>query len=74
MESGDWAVAIAAYRTLAGLNAADRAGALYNLSRALYASGKKLEAKREVLRALEFAPSYRKAQELLLKLSREIGN
>ena len=70
MQSGKWPLAVAAFRTLAGL-ASDKAGAHYDLARALVASGKKAEAKKEVLRALESAPSYREAQELLLKLSAE---
>jgi cellulose synthase operon protein C len=69
MESGKWPVALTAYTTLAGLNS-DPAGAHYDRARALLASGKKQEAKREVLRSLEIAPSYRKAQELLLQISR----
>jgi cellulose synthase operon protein C len=70
MESGKWLMALTAYATLAGSNSADPAGAHYDLARALLASGKKQEAKREVLRSLEIAPSYRKAQELLLRISR----
>ena len=66
---GEWPVAIAAYRALIGLNASDPAGAHFDLARALLASGIEQEAKREVLRALEIAPSFIKAQELLLKLS-----
>jgi len=69
MESGKYATALAAFRVLVGLNSSDPAGAHYDLARALLASGKKQEAKREVLRALEIAPSFIRAQELLLKLS-----
>ncbi len=69
MEAGRWPVAIAAYRTLMGLNAPDPAGAHFDLARALLASGDRREAKREVLRALEIAPSFKKAQGLLLKIS-----
>ena len=69
MEAGRWPVAIAAYRTLMGLNTTDPAGAHFDLARALLASGDWREAKREVLRALEIAPSFKKAQSLLLKIS-----
>jgi len=69
MEAGRWPVAIAAYRTLMGLNTPDPAGAHFDLARALLASGDWREAKREVLRALEIAPSFKKAQGLLLKIS-----
>lgn len=45
------------------------AEAQYNLARAFHAAGKNKEARRAVLRALEAAPSFDKAQELLLKLT-----
>jgi tetratricopeptide (TPR) repeat protein len=69
MEAKDWPTAIASYRVLVGTETSDPAGAHFNLARALLASGKKLEAKRATLRALEIAPSFEKAQQLLLKLS-----
>jgi tetratricopeptide (TPR) repeat protein len=69
MESGNWAAAIAAFQVLVGLNPPDPAGAHYNLSRAYYSVGKRAEARREILRSLEIAPTFEKAQELLLKLS-----
>ncbi len=69
MESGQWHEAIAAYRSLVGLNPADPAGTSYDLARAYFASGKLQEARREILRSLEAAPNYRKAQGLLLKIS-----
>jgi len=68
MECEKWPVAVAAYRSLAGMSVSD-AGAHYDLARALLASGNKKEAEREILRSLEIAPGYRKAQGLLLKLS-----
>jgi cellulose synthase operon protein C len=71
MAAEKWPQAIAAYRALIGLTPGDPAGAHFDLAHALFAAGKRQEAKREVLRALEIAPSFRKAQELLLKLSEE---
>jgi tetratricopeptide (TPR) repeat protein len=71
MESGQWPVALAAYRTMVGLDTSNPADAHYDLARALLASGNRQEAKREILRSLEIAPTFRKAQELLLKLSGE---
>jgi Tfp pilus assembly protein PilF len=50
------------------LNPVDRAEALYQLAQAYYDAGDAQAAKREVLRALEDAPNFEKAQELLLKL------
>jgi tetratricopeptide (TPR) repeat protein len=71
MESRQYPAAIAACRALVALNASDAAGAHYELARALRVSGDRREARREVLRALEIAPSFIKAQELLLELSEE---
>jgi len=65
----NWTSAIAAYQVLLGLNPQDPAGAHYNLARAFFGAGKKAEAKHEVLRALEIAPTFEKAQELLLKIN-----
>ena len=45
------------------------AEAHYNLARAYQAAGKNREARRAVLRSLEAAPGFDKAQELLLKLT-----
>ncbi|NLT67609.1 MAG: tetratricopeptide repeat protein [Acidobacteria bacterium] len=69
MEAGKWGEAVTAYRSLAESGPVDPAGAHYSLARALLATGKKPEAKRQVLRALEIAPSYPQAQKLLLELS-----
>jgi cellulose synthase operon protein C len=69
MESSSWQVAIAAYQALVGLNSTDPAGAHYGLARALLGANRTKEARKEVLRSLEIAPTFAKAQELLLKLS-----
>jgi cellulose synthase operon protein C len=69
MESRQWPAAIRAYRALLFLNASDPAGAHYDLARALMASGDRKEARREILRALEIAPAFIKAQQLLLNIS-----
>jgi tetratricopeptide (TPR) repeat protein len=68
-EAGNWLAAIAAYQVLVALNPTDPAEAHYNLARAFLGAGKRAEAKLETVRALEIAPTYEKAQELLLKLS-----
>jgi len=72
LETGDWPTAVAAYRALVGLNPPDPAAAYYGLARAWLGSGNRQEARRATLRALEIAPSFEKAQQLLLKL-REVG-
>jgi cellulose synthase operon protein C len=69
MESRKWPAAIAAYRALVSLNVSDPAGAHFDLARVLMASGNRREAKREILRSLEIAPTFIKAQELLLELN-----
>ena len=50
------------------LNPVDRAEALYQLALAHFEAGDAQAARREVLRALEDAPNFEKAQELLLRL------
>lgn len=69
MEAGNWPEAVSACRALTGLNPVDAAGAHYDLARALLGAGNLREAKRAILRALEIAPAFRKAQQLLLKIS-----
>jgi len=55
-------------RALVALNPVDRAEALYQLALAYYQAGEPQAARREVLRALEDAPNFERAQELLLRL------
>ena len=55
-------------RAVVALNPADRADAWYQLARALLDAGRRDEARREVLRALEVAPGFEQALELLLEL------
>jgi cellulose synthase operon protein C len=64
----DWPVAILARRAILALGPADRADALYRLAMALSASGDQASARREVLRALDLAPEFEAAQELLLTI------
>ncbi len=60
--------AVRAFSAVLHLNPPDRAEAHYQLAQALLAAGALKEARREVLRALEIAPGFEKAQVLLLKL------
>jgi tetratricopeptide (TPR) repeat protein len=60
--------AIREFRVEIALAPPDLAEAHYDLARALEAAGDHAEARREVLRSLEIAPGFDKAQELLLKL------
>ncbi len=68
-EAGDWSTAVTAYQVLVDMDSPDPAGAHYGLARAFLALGRRPDAKRETLRALEIAPTFEKAQELLLQLS-----
>jgi tetratricopeptide (TPR) repeat protein len=56
------------FRAVIALNPVDRALAYTDLAESYYKSGKKADAKRQTLAALEIAPTYERAQELLLKL------
>jgi tetratricopeptide (TPR) repeat protein len=55
-------------RAVVALNPVDRAEALYQLALAHRDAGDTAAARREVLRALEHAPAFEKAQDLLLAL------
>ena len=60
--------ALTAYRAVALLDDTDPAEVHYHLARLLRDAGKPQEARREVLRALEEAPRFREAHQLLLEL------
>lgn len=55
-------------RAIVGLHPTDESGARYQLARAMADNGDAEGARREVLRALELAPAYEEAQQLLLRL------
>ncbi|HZS07178.1 MAG TPA: tetratricopeptide repeat protein [Blastocatellia bacterium] len=57
------------YQVALSLNPPNLAEAHYNVARAYLAAGKPSEARKAVLRSLEVAPGFDKAQELLLKLT-----
>ncbi|MDQ3486214.1 MAG: peptidase MA family metallohydrolase, partial [Acidobacteriota bacterium] len=60
-------VAIREFTAALALGPTDRAAAHCDLGESLMAKGLKADAKREALAALEIAPSFERAQELLLK-------
>ena len=60
--------AIRERRALLALDPTDRVEALYQLALAYADAGDMVSARREVLRALEQAPNYSKAQDLLLRI------
>ncbi len=68
VELKDNAQALAEFQVTLALQPPNIAEANYNVASAYHALGKQPEAKKSVLRALEAAPRYEKAQELLLKI------
>jgi tetratricopeptide (TPR) repeat protein len=66
--TADRAKAVRERRAVVALAPVDRSEALYQLALAYYEAGDMSAARREVLRALEVAPNFERAQELLLKV------
>ena len=56
------------FRTVIALGPVDRAAAFTDLAESYFKAGKRAEAKKQTLAALEIAPSYERAQDLLLKI------
>ena len=69
LQRKDGTTAVRAFRAALASNPADRASAHTDLAEALVAAGQLREAKTETLNALEIAPSYDRALELLLKIN-----
>ncbi len=68
MESGNTAVAVRSLRAAVALEPVDMAEAQFQLARAYLAAGDRPAARSSILRALEIAPSYGAALELLLEI------
>ncbi len=68
LQEGNPRMALVAFRSALALEPVDKARAHVDLAEALAAAGERGEAKRHLLAALEIAPRYARAQELLLKL------
>src|SRR5690606_42020706 len=66
--NGDWPKAVREREVILALNPVDRAEALYQLALAHFEAGDAAAARRTVLRALEIAPNFERAPELLLRL------
>jgi tetratricopeptide (TPR) repeat protein len=60
--------AVREFRAVVALGPVDRAAAYTDLAESYFKVGKRAEAKKQTLAALEIAPTYERAQELLLKL------
>jgi cellulose synthase operon protein C len=69
--TGERAKAVRERRAVVALDPVDMAEARYQLARALVEAGDRAAARREVILALEEAPSFERAQTLLLELQRE---
>jgi tetratricopeptide (TPR) repeat protein len=72
-EAGNLSGAVRERRAVLALDPPDKAGAYYFLARALARAGDRNEARTQVLRALEIAPTFEPALDLLLELRREGG-
>lgn len=70
---GEQEEALREYQVWVAMGPVDPAGAYYKLARVYAALGRREDALEQVIRALEIAPGFRQAQELLLKLT-EQGN
>lgn len=68
MQLGDWAHAARARAAIVALGPTDMARARLELAEATFRAGDAQAARREVLRALELAPDFEAAQELLLEI------
>jgi tetratricopeptide (TPR) repeat protein len=68
MQRDDADAAAREFRAVVALAPVDRALALTDLAESYYKGGKRADAKKQVLAALEVAPTYERAQDLLLKI------
>ena len=65
-----YAPAAREFEVLLALNTPDKASAYYKLAEANFGQGNREAARTNVRKALEIAPSYEPAQQLLLKIVR----
>jgi Tfp pilus assembly protein PilF len=68
LQRGDAEAASREFRTVIALGPVDRAAAYTDLAESYFKGGKRNEAKKQTLAALEIAPNYERAQDLLLKI------
>jgi tetratricopeptide (TPR) repeat protein len=69
MQRDDAETAIREFRAVIALKPVDQAAAFTDLAESYFKGGRRAEARKQTLAALEIAPSYERAQDLLLKLS-----
>jgi tetratricopeptide (TPR) repeat protein len=68
LSGGDADEAVRMFRVALAAGPVDRAGAHADLAEGLFDAGDRDEARKQALAALEIAPTYSRAQDLLLKL------
>ena len=61
--------AVVEFKAVVAMNPVDQASAYTDLAESYFQSGRRADARRQTLAALEVAPSYERAQDLLLKLA-----
>jgi len=69
LQRGDGETAIREFRAVVALGPVDQAAAFTDLAESYFKSGRRAEARKHTLAALEIAPSYERAQDLLLALA-----
>jgi len=69
MQRSDWDTAVKAFHAVVALKPVDQAGAYTDLAESYLKNGRRAEARKQVLAALEIAPSYQRAQDLLLAIA-----
>ena len=71
LQRNDAEAAIRAFRTVVALGPVDQAAAYTDLAESYFRGGRRAEARKQTLAALEIAPSYERAQDLLLKIAED---
>jgi tetratricopeptide (TPR) repeat protein len=69
MQQNKPAAAVREFKAVVAMNPVDQAAARTDLAESYFQSGNRVDARRQTLAALEVAPSYERAQDLLLKLA-----
>ena len=69
MQMNQPADAVRAFKAVVALKPVDPAMAYTDLAESYFKSGNRAEARKQTLAALEIAPSYERAQDLLLKIA-----
>ncbi len=69
LQAGEPATAARAFRAALAAGAVDKAAVRTSLAEAYLAAGQTADARREILAALELAPQFERAQDLLLRLT-----